>query len=241
MTVNLRNIMSPLALAAACCAWGQTSTPKTLPYECDFASQTEFASEWTVVNNNDDYNQWEYNDWMEGADGQMGCAYCGTNSNEGNDDYLVSSPMAMPSGDSHISFYVKGVRSDACERLELLYGTTSDVASMQLVQRWDIRSNEWREKVADLQLATGGTYYFALRSTSGEEGYSTYVDNFRVAEGKAVRKPLATITKIVRPYSQCDYSAATPLGVAVQNVGTGDIAGLTISYTVNGGATVYGG
>ena len=77
-------------------ARGQDS-PGTLPlpYTCDFSSTEKLAEEWTVVNNNDDYMTWEFVDWNPGPDGNPGCAYCSTNSVTGNDDYLISSPLAM--------------------------------------------------------------------------------------------------------------------------------------------------
>ena len=46
-------------------------------YCCDFASEPSFQSEWTVVNANNDYSTWIYNDWIPGPDGELGCVNCG--------------------------------------------------------------------------------------------------------------------------------------------------------------------
>lgn len=111
-----------------------------LPYSCDFSSAEKFAEEWTVVNNNDDYFTWEFIDWGSGPDGNPGCVFCSTNTMTGNDDYLISSPLAMEAGTNHMSLVAKGARNDGTESFEILIGTSTDIGSMTLLKKYTVKS-----------------------------------------------------------------------------------------------------
>ena len=235
---KIRYISLALMVALAGGARGQDS-PGTLPlpYTCDFSSTEKLAEEWTVVNNNDDYMTWEFVDWNPGPDGNPGCAYCSTNSVTGNDDYLISSPLAMKAGANHVKFAAKGVREDGPETLEIYIGTSTDVGSMTMLKAYTLRTAEWQQKAFNFNVDADGTYYIAIRSTS-KDGFSTYLDDITIGAGETELTPALAVSGILTPYSQCDYSAETVVGAQIRNTGTGDAAGITLAYTVNGGATV---
>ncbi|CCX67188.1 uncharacterized protein BN458_00500 [Prevotella sp. CAG:1058] len=233
---NFRFISLAIIIAITYGAWAQDGKgAMPLPYKCDFSSAEKFAEEWTVVNNNNDYSTWEFIDWDPGSDGMPGCAYCQTNGVTGNDDYLISMPLTLEAGDNHVTFSAKGVRSDGIEAIELYYGDSDDVSRMTLVKKWNITGNTWRVKAATFNVPVAGAYHIALRSVS-TEGYSTYVDDIKVDKGPAELSPNLTITGIETPYSQCDYSAETPVGVTITNNGTGDATEFTLAYKINGTA-----
>ena len=219
-------------------AWAQNGDGALpLPYTCDFSSADKFAEEWTVVNNNEDYMTWEFIDWNPGPDGNPGCAYCSTNSVTGNDDYLISPPLAMEAGANHVKFVAKGVREDGPETLEIYIGTSTDVGSMTMLKAYTLTTTEWQQKAFNFNVDADGTYYIAIRSTS-KDGFSTYLDDVTIGKGETELTPALTVSEVLTPYSQCDYSAETVLGAKIRNNGTGDAASVTLTYTVNGGATV---
>ena len=235
---KIRYISLALMVALAGGARGQDSPGALpLPYTCDFSSAEKLAEEWTVVNNNDDYMTWEFVDWNPGPDGNPGCAYCSTNSVTGNDDYLISSPLAMKAGANHVKFAAKGVREDGPETLEIYIGTSTDVGSMTMLKAYTLRTAEWQQKAFNFNVDADGTYYIAIRSTS-KDGFSTYLDDVTIGAGETELTPALAVSGILTPYSQCDYSAETVVGAQIRNTGTGDAAGITLAYTVNGGATV---
>lgn len=219
-------------------AWAQNGDGALpLPYTCDFSSADKFAEEWTVANNNEDYMTWEFIDWNPGPDGNPGCAYCSTNSVTGNDDYLISPPLAMEAGANHVKFVAKGVREDGPETLEIYIGTSTDVGSMTMLKAYTLTTTEWQQKAFNFNVDADGTYYIAIRSTS-KDGFSTYLDDVTIGKGETELTPALTVSEVLTPYSQCDYSAETVLGAKIRNNGTGDAASVTLTYTVNGGATV---
>lgn len=219
-------------------AWAQNGDGALpLPYTCDFASADKFAEEWTVVNNNEDYMTWEFIDWNPGPDGNPGCAYCSTNAVTGNDDYLISPPLAMEAGANHVKFAAKGVREDGPETLEIYIGTSTDVGGMTMLKAYTLTTTEWQQKAFNFNVDADGTYYIAIRSTS-KDGFSTYLDDVTIGKGETELTPALTVSEVLTPYSQCDYSAETVLGAKIRNTGTGDAANVTLTYTVNGGATV---
>lgn len=235
---NLRYIqLLSLALVAGTvnAQTGGDGTGET--YRCDFSSSEQFTNEWSVTNRNGDLIQWEFIDWQNGPDGNPGCAYCQTNQTTGNDDFMTTMPLALQAGTNHVTFYAKGVRDDGTETLELLIGTTADVNEMSTIKQWTINSKTWKQKAVNFEIEQSGTYYLSLRSTS-TNGFSTYVDDFSAGVGATKLTPELSIEKIVRPYSQCDYSETTAIGAVIRNTGNGDAQQITLAYTINGGSPV---
>lgn len=233
--ILLRTIAAALLMATGSKGWAEESL-KSLPYQCNFSTAEMFSQDWTVVNGNEDYNQWEYIDWMEGIDGKAGCAYCSSNSNTGNNDWLISNPINMEAGDNHFRFVVKGVRADTGEELELCYGTSADTKQMTTLKRWNVKSAEWNEKIANFNLPKSGNYYFALHSVSS--GFSLYIDDVLIDKGRAETHPKLEIVSLKFPESTCDYTSQTPIGLRLKNVGTGDASTFKMTYTIDGNSPV---
>ncbi len=219
-------------------AWAQDNVEALpLPYSCGFSSAEEFAEEWTVVNNNGDDFTWEFIDWVAGPDGNPGCVFCPTSTLTGNDDYLISPPLAMEAGANHIAFAAKGARDDGTEQIEILIGNSADTGNMTLLKKYTVRTAQWQQRAFNFNAGADGTYYIAIHSTS-KGGFSTYIDDVEVGRGETELVPSLVISEILTPYSQCDYSTQTAVGAKIRNNGTGDAAGVTLAYTVNGGSTV---
>ena len=235
--IKLQYVLLLLGLTASNASGQSSGTPKQLPYECDFSTSEQFQSEWTVSNNNEDYNTWEFSDQIFGSDGTTGCAGCVTNSVMGNDDYLISSALSLEAGDNNVSFDVRGVRADGPEVLELCIGKTEDTGQMTTLRKWTINSADWLNKTINFKVEETGTYHLALHSLS-KNGFSTYVDNFKVNKGAANLTPDLKIESIKTPYSQCDFSDKTTIGAVIKNMGNGAADEYTLTYSINGGTPV---
>lgn len=225
-----------LAFASSALAQTADDSPIQLPYKCTFESAEQLSSEWSIVNNGD-YVTWEWADWPSSPDGTTGVASCPTNSALGNNDWMISRPLTLEAGTNHVTFAVRGVRADGPEVIELCIGTSEDPEKMKTLKSWTVKSKEWQQKAVNFEVEETGTYRLALRSLS-KNGYNTYVDDFTADKGEMVLTPELKLESIRLPYSQCDYSEQTIIGVTISNNGNGPAKGITMTYTVNGGKKV---
>lgn len=209
--------------------------PAPLPYTYDFSSQEDFPFDWTVINANDDYCYWQYNDW-DTHSGEPGAAYCPSYNPE-NDDYLLSSPILLESGDNHIIFYVKAASADMPELLDVRYGNTTNVESMTIIGDYTIKNNDWLLKAINFKVAQSGVYYFAFHLKT-VDGASLYLDDILIDRGVYATNPDIAIEKILLPYSNCDLSDQSQIGVRLINNGTGPAESIDLTYTVNNKAPV---
>lgn len=208
----------------------------SLPYSYDFSSKENFPFDWTIINANEDFIQWEYGEWETHSGDMMGYVYCGSYG-DGNDDYLLSSPIRLESGDNYITFYVKVASSEMPELLDVRYGSTVDVTTMNVIGDYTLKDEEWILKAINFSVAESGVYYFAFHSrTAG--GASLSLDDILIDRGVYETSPNLTIEKILLPYSNCDLSDQSPVGVRLTNKGTGAATSITLTYTVNDGTPV---
>lgn len=233
---KLKNISLLLFMAVFSLAHAADETPLQLPYKCTFETAEIFLGDWISVGNTES-TAWEWGEWPKGPDGSTGVASCPTDRVSGNDEYLISRPAVLEAGKYNITFAVKGVRADATEVLELCIGESDDVKTMKPLNRWMITSNQWQTKVLNFEVEKAGTYRIALHSLS-KEGFNTYIDDLTIGEGELQLLPDLKIEKIILPYSQCDYSVETTIGVKLANMGNGAAKGVTMKYKVNDGKEV---
>lgn len=209
-----------------------------LPFNYDFSAMgaEAFSSDWIVENVNEDFSTWEYNDWMGGADGNMGCANCSgcwSDDRTGNDN-LISVPVNLPAGENHIAFYTKCVNgTEATELLDVRYGKSTDVSAMMVIGDYKINQMDWTQKVVNFTVAEPGIYYFAFHAKS-VNGMNVFLDDIRIDSGKMDVSPRLKVEKVLLPYSNCDLSEACEVGAIVSNVGTGATSSYTLTYTVIG-------
>lgn len=207
-----------------------------LPFTCDFSSAEDFESGWTVINADGNFNTWQYGADWQGPDQQMGTVTCSTY--EGNvDDYLLSPPIHLDKGENHIAFYVRGVQAKNEELLDVRYGKTMDCEKMDIINEYAIKDSEFRLKVTNFTVAESGTYYFAFHAKS-VKGTNLIVDDITIDQGTMNLSPELLIDKILLPYSNCDLSDETRIGVILNNTGTGDATSFTLAYQINGATPV---
>lgn len=207
-----------------------------LPFTCDFSSAEDFESDWTVINADGNFNTWQYGADWQGPDQQMGTATCSTY--EGNvDDYLISPPIHLDKGENHIAFYVRGVLAKNEELLDVRYGKTMDCEKMDIINEYAINDSEYRLKANNFTVAESGTYYFAFHAKS-VKGTNLIVDDITIDQGTMNLSPELLIDKILLPYSNCDLSDETRIGVILNNKGTGDATSFTLAYQINGATPI---
>lgn len=207
-----------------------------LPYECDFSSvgAEAIGSDWTVVDANNDASTWSYNEWQKGSDGEYGVVSCsGAWSGDCiGDDYLISVPLYLAAGNNHILTNTRCINSSSPELLDVLYGSSTDVKTMTTIAEFTVNSTDWVKRVINFSVPEDGVYYIAFRAHS-VDGLNQFIDEVTVGAGEFEVSPLLRIDEVVLPYSNCDLSDQSVVGVTVTNIGTGATSAFTLSYSVN--------
>lgn len=208
-----------------------------LPYFNDIstAGAEALKSDWTVLNLNNDYSTWEYNEWTEGADGTQGaisCTGCYEEDRTGN-DYLITVPIQLNSGDNHLIVHTKCINAEeATELLDVLYGSSTDVTKMETIASLKVESEEWIKNIVNFNVEKEGVYYFAFYCHS-IEGMNLFIDDITIDAGFYEVTPFITIEDVILPYSNCDLSDQSTVGAIVKNTGTGTSSSFTLRYTVD--------
>lgn len=212
---------------------------QSLPFVCNFtADEAEaFASDWIIQNLNGDSNTWQYNEWTAGVDGTMGAASCSgswMDDMTGN-DYLFTPPLNLKAGDNHLIFYTKCINPDyATELLDVRFGTSTDPDNMTIAGDYVVDSKEWVKRVVNFNVAEDGVYYMAFHAKS-VNGSNQFIDDVTIDAGYFEVSPELVVDKVILPYSTCDLSAESKVGVVISNKGTGATSTFTLAYSVNSG------
>ena len=213
-----------------------------LPFNYDFSDYgiDGIESDWIVEDVNEDDSYWQYNEWTEDVNGEMGAVSCSgswSGDRTGNDN-LISLPIQLPEGTSHMVFYTRCINGeDATELLDVRYGTTANVDEMTIIGDYAINQTEWVKRIINFDVETEGVYYFAFHVKS-VEGMNVFIDELTIDAGMMEVSPLLEIEQVILPYSNCDLSDASAVGAKVKNVGTGPTSSFTMTYSVNGGDVV---
>jgi len=213
-------------------------TINNTPYFYDFSSAENFYEDWTILNNNNDNSTWEHNysEWLLGPDGLPGIA-TGSGGWQGNDDYLISSPIHLESGTNGIAFYLKCVNATRPEYLDVLIGTSEDVTQMRVIGEYVINYESWKKRAVNFEVEENGTYYFAFHNKS-PNGMNIHLDDVEIVSGAYPVSASVYIERLLLPYPNCDLSSQSRIGARLLNEGTGPANTIKLKYTVNGGTVV---
>lgn len=215
-----------------------------LPYTCNFASADDFSADWWVLNPEDDYCKWEFYEWETNSADGSGCASCGSWNGTNNDWLVKKTPLQLSAGKHHLTFYSRETPDENPEVLAIYFGTEADTTamkqgttSMTQIGEFSISNSTWRMRVANFDVPADGQYYFAFQSKT-TNAYMMTLDDITIGEGDYQTSPSLSIVKALLPYSNCDLSEQSTLGLRLTNNGTGATSSFTISYSINGGQTV---
>lgn len=225
---------------------GTLGVAAQLPYTTNFPSADDFSSAWTVVNGSgsvsnpdEDYCKWEYYEWSTNTEDGSGCAACGSYNGQNDDWLIMANPLTLKAGKHHLTFYAHRTMNSDKESLDVALATKADKDAMEAIASFDIDNSDWKLKVVNFEVKADGNYYFAFHSKTNEaDSYQLVIDDITIDEGEYQTSPKLTVAKALLPYSNCDLSEETPIGVRLSNVGTGAASTFNIWYVVNKGDTV---
>lgn len=202
------------------------------PVRFDF-SVPENMDYWTVVDANKDGKTWAYSE----SDGGVVAPYSATLA---SDDYLVTlAPVVIPAGDAHFSLTYAGRSAYFAENLRVLYGKTSDLSEMEVMGQINGFMTETPEtKTFNFTADEEGEYYFAVHACSEAGMFGIILYDVAIDEGRYVAVPDLSVDRVVVPMSSTQLSNAETISVEVSNNSEAAIESYSLSYTVNGGASV---
>lgn len=210
--INLQALMPPVRF--------DLSVPENMDY-------------WTVVDANKDGKTWAYSE----SDGGVVAPYSATLA---SDDYLVTlASVVIPVGDAHFSLTYAGRSAYFAENLRVLYGKTSDLSEMEVMGQINGFMTETPEtKTFNFTADEEGEYYFAVHACSEADMFGIILYDVAIDEGRYVAVPDLSVDRVVVPMSSTQLSNAETISVEVSNNSEAAIESYSLSYTVNGGASV---
>ncbi|MEG1499040.1 MAG: choice-of-anchor J domain-containing protein [Bacteroidales bacterium] len=215
----------------------------SVPFVESFNTKETLEQAWTIIDANKDKKTWAFNrasdaTGEEGGMGEGGSMRCRFNSDMASDDYLVTmDPIAIKAGKAYINFYL-AVQGSKEESMDLLYGTSSDVSKMSVLEAFPkMKDMEWCFHNTSFQ-SEGGNYYFAFHAKSQADQVGVKVDEIRVDTGIFVGIPDLVLKEVVLPVAACDLSATATIQAVVKNSGSEAIRGFQLSYQIDDKAVV---
>ncbi len=214
-------------------------TPLDPPYHIDFSeiSEEAFPEEWFIINNSQEAG-WNYSAWKMNKDGNMGVAYCQSGYMEDGNDWMISQPISLSAGKAHVIFSAASANEERPEFLEVYIGRSLDTSKMDCVAKYTLTSSEWSDKAINFDAPENGIYYVAFRGVSPTTSYSFYIGDVTIDAGEFIGSPFMKMERLLVPYSNCDLSAKSRLGMRLTNKGTGAMASYSMTVVVNEEKTV---
>ena len=168
--------------------------PIVLPFVENFDDFSTLDTNWTIIDSDNGWQGWQYDDWNIDADGGIGAMQINAPRSWGGesappaDEYLITEPMLISTaGDYHISFYT--MTSWGTESLRILYGTSSNPEDMDVLVNYpELHVSNWSVYFHNFEIETSGNYYFAFHNYSSEAtgGVSMIIDKVTIKEGEFV-------------------------------------------------------
>lgn len=234
------NWVGPVSFSTAC------GVVSTLPFIEDFENPFDC---WTIVNNNNDADQWALytTNPYEGSQ----CMALYTDYNTANDDWLIS-PTITLTGNERLRFWTRAQSTSEVDEVSVLISTTgTDVTSFTntVLPSVVVNHTTYQEKIVDLSAFSGDVNLAFLRKLAPADGWRLYIDYVVVEEIPSCLDP-DSLTALNINMTSADLSWVTG-GASAWNIEWGEV-GFTLGegnfvstdtnpYTVNGltPGTVY--
>ncbi|MDR2927525.1 MAG: choice-of-anchor J domain-containing protein [Cytophagaceae bacterium] len=218
-------------------------SPMALPFKDNFDDRASLAL-WTVIDNDGDGFNWEYESMLPDEHGGEGSMRGETSWAGGGaaDDYLITNAIIIPkAGTYNLSFfsYPLGVGYGETESLEIMYGASPNPEEMTLLQDYQWTDWNWKLNFKDFEIETPGNYYFAFHyNTNPTQVFGTLlIDKVWIREGAYQSSPDMRFSTLFVPVPACeiinDY-----VGAEVFNNGLAPIEEFTLTYQVGDGTPV---
>ncbi|MFR9165218.1 MAG: choice-of-anchor J domain-containing protein [Dysgonomonas sp.] len=204
-----------------------------LPFEEKFSSEDQILQNWTIIDLNNDGFTWTYNS-AKGPDGKDGILTYHQNYINDADDYLLSNPIALKTGNNYLTFCYSAESVYYPEALEVWIGTEPDTKKMTLlIDLPSINNTGWIMNVTNFKVKSDGNYYFAFRTKSKKGMLNLNIDDIIINRGEYEEMPDLYVMDIILSPSGCYFPDTTPIGVVVTNGGSKPIFEFNLSYKVN--------
>ncbi len=142
--------------------------------------ETELPSDWTVIDNDADGNQWlRYSDDAHDGSVSMGVQY----NSSGNDDWLITPQLTLTENSSvSFSFWARSLSASWLEDFNVLLSTSGNSISDFTTTLESMTSTpyNWTEYSYDLSAYSGQTIYLAVQCVSVDQFY-LFVDEFELS------------------------------------------------------------
>ncbi|MCM1170188.1 MAG: choice-of-anchor J domain-containing protein, partial [Bacteroides sp.] len=212
-----------------------------------FDDSASMARDWVSIDGDADGRSWYHERigfFPTTCDGNDNSGFAAVlwnqNLKENNDWLITASPVALPAGKSHISFYYGLAQPFYEEYINVYCGKTADTAAEGLMKLGTVMVNNtgWYFAHFDFEPQDAGDYYFSFQYHTPESNeYGVMLDNVLIDKGIYVGTPDLAISNVILPPASCSMGAER-IGVRVRNDGTADITEWTMTYSVNGGTPV---
>ncbi|MDP6276582.1 MAG: choice-of-anchor J domain-containing protein, partial [Candidatus Marinimicrobia bacterium] len=141
--------------------------------------ETELPSDWTVIDNDADGNQWlRYSDDAHDGSVSMGVQF----NSSGNDDWLITPQLTFTENSSvSFSFWARSLSANWLEDFNVMLSTTGNTISDFTTTLESVTSTpiSWTEYSYDLSAYSGQSFYLAVQCVSVDQFY-LFVDDFEV-------------------------------------------------------------
>ena len=227
-------------------ASGQTERQEVceIPYVEHF-DDPDCLDDWTLLDRNPNTTGWEFmnNIYLGDATGNRdGGAAFFWYSDEGNaDNYLISKPIRLKTGQNNISFYYRPKTSVYPESFEFLIGGDIVPENMTLINKWEnlMDNSFWGIYNYNIQVPEDSVIHLAFHVTSPAGAGGLWIDEVSVNSGSVTNNPDLEVSQVMLPLSACHLSDQTPVFASIKNVGSDTAWGFRAWYSVNGGDAIY--
>lgn len=202
----------------------------------------EDLSNWTIVNNNSDEQEWTVQtDPQYAYEGNNSYSYFSNGSSTPSDDWLFSPCFQLEAGKNYnIAFWYSNRAGAFPEklRLNLCSSTSPDDVEQVIIDLGSIENNDFLQSTNTFSVSTSGAYYFAWEAYGPADQFGLYIDNIEVWQEFENDLKIEQVN-IPRETNAGDCTLQTTESVLVTlvNIGTNAIAGFDINVKINNAAT----
>lgn len=195
-----------------------------VPYSETFDTADD-ASLFMIIDNNGDGKSWSYDETGHRMKYTYGVANAA-------DDYLITPGIKLESGKSYtISFKLNKEMENYTETMDILYGTTADIASFKKLVTIDDMAVEPETRSLLVAALADGAHYFAFKATSPKNQYRFYLDDLSIVESGSAGVPAVVTSASAIPGAagakqvtvECVAPTTTLDGTAITSLASVDI------------------
>ncbi len=200
----------------------------------------EDLSNWTIVNNNNDEQEWAIQtDPQYAYEGNNSYSYFSNGTSSTSDDWLFSPCFQLEAGQNYnIAFWYSNRAGAFPEnlRLNLCSSTSPDNVEQVIVDLGSIDNNDFMQSTNTFSVTSSGAYYFAWEAYGPADQFGLYIDNIEVwQEFENDLKIAEVIVPRQTNAEDCTLQTTESLLITLVNIGTNAISDFNLSAQLNDG------